>query len=87
MIQPMSGPATVIHDAGLRALESAQHISDPIDRCRALEVAARNIPVVQQQLRQGRADAIREALATRSATDVAAELGISRTRLYKILED
>lgn len=80
------GPAAIILDAGTQAVQAAEQITDPIARCHALEEATENLRAVQQQLRQGRAAAIRAARKDRSATDVAAELGISRVRLYKILE-
>lgn len=77
----------VIVKAGTDAIAAANSLSDPIDRARALEVAARNVPDVQLKLRRARAEAIQEAVAARTATSVAAELGITRQRLYKILED
>ena len=81
------GPATVIADAGPDAVAAAGTITDPIARALALEDAAANIPALQATLRRARAAAIRAALETRTATALATELGISRSRLYKILEE
>lgn len=82
----LSGPAAIIVQASKDAVRIAEMLTDPIDRARSLEEAAANIPLLQRQLRLARAAAIREAIASRSATSVAAELGVSRSRLYKILE-
>lgn len=70
-----------------RVAAAADRIEDPIERAKAIEDASRLVPDLQHSLRVERADAIREALETRTATSVAAELGISRSRLYKVLED
>jgi hypothetical protein len=82
----LSGPSHVIVEASKQAIAAAAAIEDPIDRERALKRAAECIPELQNQLRLARAAAIREAVETRSATSVAAEMGISRSRLYKVLE-
>ena len=70
-----------------RVQEAAATIENPIDRARALEVAAGNVPKLQVRIRQARAQAIREAMETSTATAVAQELGISRARLYQVLAD
>ncbi|WP_372733629.1 hypothetical protein [Nocardioides sp.] len=82
-----TGPAQTILDAATAATAAAETITNPLDRARALEDAAANIPRLQRDLRLARAAAIRQALETRTATAVASELGISRARLYQVLED
>jgi hypothetical protein len=80
-------PAREVFVTIRRVQEAAAKIEDPIDRARALEVAAGNVPELQFRIRQARADAIREAMQTGTATSVAQELGISRARLYQVLAD
>lgn len=78
-------PATEIFATIERVEQAASTIADPLDRARALEIAGRNVPRLQQSIRHARAAAIEQALETRSATVVATELGISRARLYQVL--
>lgn len=85
-------PVTRIHwpprevNATIKRVESASGtIEDPIARARALELAGNAIPELQARIRQLRANAIREAMETRTVTAVAEELGISRARLYQVL--
>ena len=80
-------PAREVWQTIRRVQDAASKIDNPIDRARALEVAAGNIPMLQMRLRQARASAIREAMMSGTATSVAADLGISRARLYQILAD
>ncbi len=80
-------PAREVFATIRRVQEAAATIEDPLDRARALEVAAGNVPQLQVRIRQARADAIRQAMETRTATAVAQELGISRARLYQVLAD
>lgn len=81
------GPMTVIHNVIDQVLAAAARYKDPIDRAQSLDGAHEVIPLLQQAVRRARAQAIREALTTRTAVDVASELGISRSRLYKVLEE
>lgn len=70
-----------------RVQQAADKIEDPIVRARALEIAAGNVPILQTRIRQARAEAIRRAMAHATVTSVAAELGISRARLYQVIAD
>lgn len=67
--------------------DAADKIDDPIVRAQALKIAAANIRLLELQLRRAQASAIREAMLTRTAASVAAELDISRDRLYQILAE
>lgn len=83
----LNGPSHEIVEATKRVLAAAEKIDDPIARERALKSAAQCVPELQNQLRLARAAAIRDAVKSRSVVDVAAEMGISRSRLYKVLEE
>lgn len=83
----MPWPAKEVFATMRRIEDAAAAIPDPLDRARALEVAGGGIPDLQRSIRKARAAAIAQALATRTATSVAADLGISRARLYQILGD
>jgi integrase len=84
-VTSQSGPASIVLSAGDQIAAAAQQISDPLVRADSLEQASANVVVLQQRIREERAKAIREAISVSSATAVADELNISRTRLYKIL--
>lgn len=62
-------------------------IPDPLDRAKALSAALHNLPDVQNQLRQARQDAVKELRADGwSHAQVAAELGVTRSRAQQIAE-
>jgi transcriptional regulator with PAS, ATPase and Fis domain len=86
MNQGTPGPAATLFAAVEQVIDAAAQISDPLERAAALEDAGANIPALAKAIRIARAAAIREAMETRTATAVAEELGISRTRLYSVLD-
>lgn len=61
-------------------------ISDPVKRARALEQAGGNLRASQAVVAEARRAAVAEAKDASSAQSVAEEPGISRARIYAILD-
>ncbi len=74
-------------EATRRVLAAAADLDDPLERARALELAIERVPSMQSQIGRARAEALREAIEQRSASEVATDLGITRQRLNQILVD
>jgi predicted XRE-type DNA-binding protein len=62
-------------------------IPDPLERAKALGSALKHLPDIQNQLRQGRQDAVLELRSAGwSHAEMAAELGVTRSRAQQIAE-
>lgn len=65
--------------------ERLRAISDPIERASAVDRLLEDLPDLQAELTNLRAEAVRELLQTRTGSDVAALLGVNRTSIYRAI--
>ena len=81
------GPASVIATATREAVQAGGTISDPIDRADAYEQALANTRGLTTELAAQRRAAIIEARSSRSVQAIADELGLTRARVYQIIDN
>lgn len=79
--------AAAVQAASERALTAAARVTDPITRAQHLHEATEQARVMLAALAEARTAALREARQTMSVVELAAKLGVTRARVYQLLDD
>lgn len=78
--------AQAIRDGYEQAVNVIRGITDPLERAEACDLASVAAAGIQVELKAFRAEAFREARQTMTVDEVAAAAGITRARVYQILD-